>query len=94
MTADRLRALADAAGDEYHPWATPVPMNPPLTFVRQQDLSLIAALGPDAARLLADAHFIIKVSRGQLNDQNDPTGEGREIEGEWLAGFAKLGGDA
>jgi hypothetical protein len=55
-------------------------------------LSEVMVAFPDwraAIRLFADAHFII--SNVPLNDSTDPSGEGREIAGEWLAGFAALG---
>lgn len=71
MTGDRLRQLADAVEDEVTP-------GDPIWLVSDDDIEvwahsadarLIAALGPDAARLLADAMDALQCSTLALRYQ-------------------------
>ena len=69
MTGKRLRQLADAVNDG-DPWYLPVARGQGMISTRNEDeINFIAALGPDAARLLADAMDALACDHAVLRAQ-------------------------
>lgn len=93
MTGDRLRQLADAVETEVTP-------GDPIWLVSDDDIEvwahsadarLIAALGPDAARLLADAMDALEGVRDWIRYGEGSEADAAEKMGDVLARFAALG---